>query len=277
MSDPRATADAQVLALLPHRATDLARLGVLEAGTVPPTVTVAGKYNHGKSRLLNTLLGHEVFAVADHRQTVALDAHVQQGVRWLDAPGLEADVAGGDDAHARRAMEVEADVCLFVHAATEGELDAAEGALLDTLRASDAGSGRCTLLVVTQVDQLADPAQLDGVMRAIGAQVPWLVPWPVSSMRHGQGLAHAMPVLVERSGVPALQARLAQALAQVPALRRDEAARLRAGIGAELQQVLQARQAALQALHQARDARQARFAQGLEDVLARSAALLEDR
>ncbi|MGO3132397.1 MAG: GTPase, partial [Alcaligenes sp.] len=42
-----------VLAVLPQRRWDLDRLRVLLQLNVPPTVTVVGKYNHGKSRLLN--------------------------------------------------------------------------------------------------------------------------------------------------------------------------------------------------------------------------------
>ena len=44
----------------------MARLDIL-LGNDEPIVTVIGKYNHGKSRLLNELIGQEAFAVADRR------------------------------------------------------------------------------------------------------------------------------------------------------------------------------------------------------------------
>lgn len=63
---------------------------------VQPVVTVAGKYNHGKSRLLNELVDASAFAVADRRETAALSSHVHEQVRWLDVPGLDADVDSAD-------------------------------------------------------------------------------------------------------------------------------------------------------------------------------------
>ncbi|MBX7021528.1 hypothetical protein EX238_25350, partial [Providencia rettgeri] len=58
-----------VLAGLPQRRGDLDRLRVLRQKEVPHTVTVVGKYNHGKSRLLNELMGSDIFNVADRRET----------------------------------------------------------------------------------------------------------------------------------------------------------------------------------------------------------------
>jgi hypothetical protein len=67
------------------------------------TIRAGTKYNHGKSRLLNELIGGNTFAVADKRETVKLSASVHQGVRWLDAPGLDADVGTEDDRQALHA------------------------------------------------------------------------------------------------------------------------------------------------------------------------------
>jgi hypothetical protein len=40
------------------------------------------------------------FSVADRRETVALAECLHEGVCWLDAPGLDADVHTEDDDHA---------------------------------------------------------------------------------------------------------------------------------------------------------------------------------
>ncbi len=105
-----------ILSVLPDRAHDLARLQELAKGD-EPLVTVIGKYNHGKSRLLNELVGRDIFAVADKRETMKLSEHAHGGVRWLDAPGLDADVGNEDDRHAMQAAWLKSDIRLFVHAA----------------------------------------------------------------------------------------------------------------------------------------------------------------
>jgi hypothetical protein len=95
----RDDAERALLAALPGRAHDLARLRTLAEATWP-VVTVVGKYNHGKSRLLNEMIGRVAFSVADRRETVALAECLHEGVCWLDAPGLDADVHTEDDDHA---------------------------------------------------------------------------------------------------------------------------------------------------------------------------------
>lgn len=121
---PRHRAERVILAALPGRAHDVARLRAL-AEAAWPVVTVIGKYNHGKSRLLNEMIGHAAFSVADEHETFALGEHVHDGVYWLDAPGLGADVHTVDDDHALQAIWLQSDIRLFVHAVKEGELDAA--------------------------------------------------------------------------------------------------------------------------------------------------------
>lgn len=207
------------------------------------TVTVVGKYNHGKSRLLNELMRQDAFAVADKRETVALGEQVQGGVRWLDAPGLDADVGGTDDGFAHQAVWQQSDVRLFVHSARSGELDAAECQLLQALRADADTSHRQTLLVITQVDQLADDAELRQVTEAIAAQAPGMAQHRVSSTRHRQGRDGGKRLLVERSGLPALETALALAIQAVPAARAFESARLLGGIRQALRQHRADRQA----------------------------------
>ncbi|WP_171405950.1 GTPase domain-containing protein, partial [Acinetobacter nosocomialis] len=123
----------KILSVLPNQAGQLARLVRLMQFACDPTITVIGKYNHGKSRLLNELIGTDIFSVADKRETIQLAEHKQDQVRWLDAPGLDADVAAVDDRHAFEAVWTQADIRLFVHSVREGELDATEHHLLQQL------------------------------------------------------------------------------------------------------------------------------------------------
>ena len=235
-------AERDILPVLPARAPDIARLRAIAAQDGLATVTVVGKYNHGKSRLLNELMGRDTFAVADRRETQALGEAVQGAVRWLDAPGLDADVAGADDDFAQQAAWLQSDVRLFVHSAKSGELDAQERRLLERLSADAQTTRRQTLLVVTQVDQMADDAELALVSAAIAAQAPGAALHPVSATRHRRGVEGGKKLLIEKSGIPALRAELGRALERVPAARACETARLCETIHRELHAVRVQRQ-----------------------------------
>ncbi|MCZ2496505.1 hypothetical protein GN316_07030 [Xylophilus sp. Kf1] len=227
-----------VLTVLPARADDLSRLRALaaQAGPATATVTVVGKYNHGKSRLLNELLRQDAFAVADRRETVRLDERMVAGVRWLDAPGLDADVGGADDGLSRRAVWQQSDIRLFVHSAGSGELDAQECDLLRALQADQHSSRRQTLLVITQIDQTRDDAELRQVGDAVAAQVPGMDQHRVSATRHRRGAEGGKRSLVDSSGIPALEAALRLAVQAVPQARAFEFEALTSGIRDDLRQ-----------------------------------------
>ena len=266
-SDDSQEGDRAILSALPARTHDLARLRLLADTARPPVVTVIGKYNHGKSRLLNELIGETAFAVADKRETVALASFTQGGVRWLDAPGLDADVGTQDDQHALRATWLEADIRLFVHAAKEGELDMAERGLLASLLDDGARTQRQTLVVLTQIDQLADEAQLHQVTSAIASPLPAGSMFPVSSTRHRSGVDGGKALMLERSGFPALRLALQTAVACVPAARTHEAASLFDAMQLEAAQLQATRLAHAAALRQLQASQRQRFETDLLSVL----------
>jgi 50S ribosome-binding GTPase len=273
-SEIRQQAVREVVAVLPDRADDMARLEILlEHGE--PIVTVIGKYNHGKSRLLNALIGHDTFAVADKRQTVKLADHVGEGVRWLDAPGLDADVDTEDDRHALHAARLLSDIRLFVHAAKEGELDARELALLAGLHADSAQTQRQTLFVLSQIDQLPDEAELDKVSSTIRGQLPGVGIMAVSSARYCKGLDEGKPLFVERSGIPRLRAELDAALARVPAARTHEMARLFSAVRAELESLIGERVRFIEETKKTERQQRLDFDQGLRSVIGRVSGEIE--
>ena len=265
-SDLHEQAARDVATVLPNRLNDLARLQFLVADS-EPVITVVGKYNHGKSSLLNELIGREAFSVSDKRETVSLSDSVHQGVRWLDAPGLDADVGTDDDRHALHAAWLKSDIRLFVHAAKEGELDAKELELLAELRADGDRTARQTLFVLSQVDQLADDEALRKVGHAIDAQVPGVVLNAVSAVRHRKGLEGSKKLLLEKSGIPALHATLDAELARVPAARAHETALLLGEIHAELDALGAARQKSLDILEHTQRQQRLDFDQGLKAVI----------
>ena len=71
-----------ILKVLPQHEITLKRLEKLANKNALPVVTVMGKYNHGKSRLLNELIGDDLFAVADKRETTALHLAEHEGIAW---------------------------------------------------------------------------------------------------------------------------------------------------------------------------------------------------
>ncbi|MGF6571259.1 GTP-binding protein EngB required for normal cell division [Paraburkholderia sp. GAS333] len=267
MSDEiRKQATRDVISVLPGRADDITRLVTLiENGK--PIVTVIGKYNHGKSRLLNELIGRDIFSVADRRETVRLADNVHNSVRWLDAPGLDADVGTEDDRHAFHAAWLKADIRLFVHAAKEGELDARELALLDELHADGDRTQRATLFVLSQIDQLADDAELQKVGNTIAAQLPGMTLHAVSAVRHRKGADEGKKLMLEKSGMPSLRVLLDAALARVPQARVHETALLFGEIRAELEALLAVQNQTRDALIQLQSRQQLEFSEGLKGVI----------
>ncbi|MDO5679524.1 MAG: 50S ribosome-binding GTPase [Pelistega sp.] len=260
-------AQQAILNILPKQYIAVARLASLQQKERLPVVTVVGKYNHGKSRLLNELIGEAAFSVADKRETVDLNRHNHEGVTWLDAPGLDADVAEGDDRHAERAIWLEADIRLMVHAAKEGELDATEAALMRDLQHNEQLMQRRTLFVLTQIDQVASDESLQKILAELEGQMAEQIIYPVSSVRHRKGIEQDKPLFVEKSGFPQLRQALAEALAHVPQARHHEKVQLHTQLSQELTQHNQACQRQLQHLQERVKLRDQGFAEELTAML----------
>ena len=216
-----------IRAYFPGRDAEISRLEQLADSDRPPVVTVLGKFNHGKSSLLNELIGVSVFAVSDARQTTQLDALEQDGVRWLDAPGLDADVMSEDDRLALRGTWEVADIRLFVHSVREGELDGSEQALVTDLAADATHSRRAALVVLTQIDQVDDHplvrlSSMTNVERIVRDQVGSLEVFPVSATRYKRGREDGKQLMIEKSGMRALKRRITQVAAHVHAARASE-------------------------------------------------------
>lgn len=220
------TVTHDILAILPEYDIPLARLrGMLKAGQIP-TVTVIGKYNHGKSRLLNEMIGDDIFSVADKRETVNISEHLQHNIRWLDAPGLDADVAAIDDQYAQDAMWNKADIRLMIHSVREGEFDPYELQLFQQFEQDAVQTQRQSLLVLTQIDQISDHTILAHIIDSIQKQAPNATILPVSATRHRQGVENSKQLLVQRSGIPQLQQTLSNMLEKVPCVRQFEKSKI---------------------------------------------------
>lgn len=211
-----------ILTITPEYTEQLARFRATTLAGDIPTVTVVGKYNHGKSRLLNELMGEDKFAVADKRETTTLNNYIRNQVRWLDAPGLDADVNYNDDQCAQLAVWQQSDIRLFVHSLREGELDAQEVVLLAALQADEYKTRRQTIVVFTQIDQLGNEEILHQITERLEQQGTLDNALYVSAQRHRQGIEKNKTLLVEKSGISQLKQRLTEALTKVADVRAFE-------------------------------------------------------
>jgi uncharacterized protein ACIAD1443 len=87
-------------------------------------IAVAGRMNHGKSSLLNSLIGDNIFKVQDIRETTANSRYeLFEDVLLVDTPGLDANI--NDDAIANVAYE-SSNIILFVHNYNVGDFHKGE-------------------------------------------------------------------------------------------------------------------------------------------------------
>lgn len=145
-------------AVVPTCGSALRRLNhLLRTGDGPPCIVVLGKYNHGKSTLLNAFVGADHFMVADKRETVAVSEYEHDGVVWVDTPGLDVDPTETDDPKAYKAAYEIADFLLLVHRVTEGDLDKYEIKAFCDLAKQAKYYRQKMVLVLTQIDQAEEP------------------------------------------------------------------------------------------------------------------------
>ena len=130
-------------------------------------VAVYGKYNHGKSSLLNALVKKDIFKTADIRETIEIQSYTQKNITWIDTPGLDADVNEDDDNKANELLST-SDVLLFVHSVNEGELDNKEVEFLKEQYKND----KNIILILTQIDKIET---LNTVETAIEKQLLFMI------------------------------------------------------------------------------------------------------
>jgi small GTP-binding protein len=198
-------------------------------------VAVFGKYNHGKSTLLNAIIGQEVFKAADKRETTEISEYSHEGIIWIDTPGLDADVHGEDDRKARKSAFTVADFLFLVHSVKTGELDKYETKLYRDLMKQDKNYRKKMFLILTQIDQLEE-ADLKAVIGKIKMQFPELTIMPVSATRYTRGVLENKSIFVEKSGMNELFDLIDKLDAEIESLRSLEKKRLIDKIKLELEE-----------------------------------------
>ena len=206
----------------PSSVPNLARLKELMTSDERLRVAVFGKYNHGKSTLLNALIGQEVFKAADKRETLEVSEFESEGVIWIDTPGLDADVHGEDDRKAKEAAFSKADLLCLVHNVKAGELDSSEMSVYRTLMSQCRNYQAKIIVVLTQIDQL-DSTSLRQVETTISKQLPGVTILAVSSVRYNKGVTEEKATLVERSNFDSLRKYIRSMSSELDQQRMKEA------------------------------------------------------
>ncbi len=136
-------------------------------------VVAFGKYNHGKSTLLNALTSTELFKTGDIRTTVEIQEVTYNDIVWCDTPGLDADIKRQDDRKSIDAVN-KADLILIVHNAQEGELDNNEFKFIRSKINEDWFNTEKLILVISQTDQVESKEDIIQIKAKIKKQLSTL-------------------------------------------------------------------------------------------------------
>ncbi|MEH6388486.1 MAG: GTPase [Pseudomonas profundi] len=167
-------------------------------------VAVYGVYNAGKSSLLNSLTGHvecEFFATSDVPQTKVNSSLVQDGIRYVDTPGLDVN-----EQDTRMATEgsYQADLLLLVHKLGAGSVQSRDLRAMARLVQAH-GKPDCILTVLTEGELARDNQPLlEEITAQIRSFLPGCSPYIVSNSMFRKGVLEEKQLLVELSGIPQL-------------------------------------------------------------------------
>ncbi len=218
------------MTVIPELSSEVERCSFLQKGLSDPVrIAVFGKYNHGKSTLLNAVIGKEgVFKASDARETVTNQEFFDKdrNIIWVDTPGLDADLHLKDDIEAKKAVITTADIILLVHNVKTGELDKYEVDYYKMLLSKKPDPQKSIFLLLTQIDQI-NSNQLPNLLEIISKQMPELTILEVSATRYMKGISENKAALVERSGILSLLKMTQQCGQEVQELRALEIKKLK--------------------------------------------------
>ena len=191
-------------------------------------IAVAGRMNHGKSSLLNSLIGDNIFKVQDIRETITNSRYeLFEDVLLVDTPGLDANIH--DDAIANVAYE-SSNMILFVHNYNVGDFHKGELEALKRIadfHNSDVFSNRF-ILVLTGKDAVTDQNDreliklklLKDIKRFCGLQNFPI--FEVSNTTFMKGKLENKEKLITYSGIPTLLEYITSKLDELKPLRTKQ-------------------------------------------------------
>lgn len=174
----------------------------------------AGRMNHGKSSLLNSLTGKidDFFEVQDRRTTVKnKEYEYDKNVYFIDTPGLNAH--DKDDREAIKAYK-KANLILFVHNLSVGDIRKEEIKDLKTIISCFSNSKSLSkqfVLVLTGKDSIQSKDDLENIKDKILLDIKNEVNltdfkvFAVSNTTYKKGLKINKPLLIQHSGINELK------------------------------------------------------------------------
>ena len=191
-------------------------------------IAVAGRMNHGKSSLLNSLIGDDIFNVQDIRETTTNSRYeLFEDVLLVDTPGLDANI--NDDAIANVAYE-SSNIILFVHNYNVGDFHKGELEALKRIanfHNSEAFSDRF-ILVLTGKDAVTDQNDreliklklLKDIKQFCGLQN--FPTFEVSNTTFMKGKSENKEKLIVYSGIPTLLEYITSKIEELKPLRTKQ-------------------------------------------------------
>lgn len=191
-------------------------------------IAVAGRMNHGKSSLLNSLIGDNIFKVQDIRETTVNSRYeLFEDVLLVDTPGLDANI--NDDAIANVAYE-SSNIILFVHNYNVGDFHKGELEALKRIadfHNSEAFSDRF-ILVLTGKDAVTDQNDreliklklLKDIKQFCGLQN--FPTFEVSNTTFMKGKSENKEKLIVYSGIPTLLEYITSKIENLKSLRTKQ-------------------------------------------------------
>lgn len=173
------------------------------------TVACMGLYNHGKSSLLNALVGDiegETFKTADIRKTIKNKQYTHKGLVYVDTPGLNAQK--NDDKRVMDAVR-KSDINIFVHNVNTGEFVVSEVDFFQNIKRywnNPKEFVERTIFVLSRIDEVNDDDDIAKAISAMSLQIkdifdcePTIV--PVSAKRWTAGQIKDKMLLIKKSNI----------------------------------------------------------------------------
>lgn len=176
-------------------------------------VTCMGLYNHGKSSLLNVLIGdfeEKTFKVADVRETSKNKKIKIDNITYVDTPGLNAKKH--DDKRVMDAVK-ESDINIFVHNVNTGEFVAKEIEFLHMIKnhwKNPQEFIQRTIFVLSRIDEAQSEEDVDNTIIRMKQQIKEIFDVdslfiPVSSKDYIEGIQEEEDELIELSNISKLK------------------------------------------------------------------------